>query len=399
MLSAILITCAAVGLGALAAQRLALSHHLGSPPVAPLRRPGISILKPLCGLEDRLEENLEHFASLRYPEYELLLGVDGTSDPAWALAERVAARHPGRVRAVLQHGAPGLNPKVNQLVTLEAHARHELLLISDSNTIAPEGYLDELAALFEDGQVACVTNPVSGTGHRTLGALLDNLHLAASVGLGQVAAKVLAKRNLVVGKSMALRRPVLQALGGFHAFRDFLAEDYAIGRAISPSLGRVAVARLPVLNVAVERSVGSFWGRYARWSVIHRTAVTPLTYLAQALLNPWPLSLLAAAVSPSMRRALASVGVLVAKALLDVSAARALGIGRSGLVALLVVPLKDVILFAAWTRGLAVRTVVWRGKRLRVEAGSRLVRGSVQRHSVTAGRPFPSPVVTRSPEA
>jgi len=154
---------------------------------------------------------------------------------------------------------------------------------------------EAIAALFEDGQVACVTNPVSGTGHRSLGALLDNLHLAASVGLGQVAAKVFAKRNLVVGKSMALRRPVLQALGGFHAFPDFLAEDYAIGCAISPSLGRVAVARLPVLNVAVERSVNSFWGRYARWSVIHRTAVTPLTYLAQALLNPWPLSLLAVA--------------------------------------------------------------------------------------------------------
>lgn len=373
-MSELFFTCAVAGLGALAAQRLALRRHLRTPPASPTRRPGISILKPLCGLDDRLEESLEHFATLPYPDYELLLGVNGTGDAAWPLAQRVAARHPGRVRAVLQNGAPGLNPKVNQLVTLEAQARHALLLVSDSNTRAPDGYLDELAALFDDAQVACITNPVSGTGHRSLGALLDNLHLAASVGLGQVAAKVLADRDLVVGKSMALRRRTLDALGGFHAFRDVLAEDYAIGRAIGPELGRVAVARLPVLNVAVERSVGSFWARYARWSVIHRTAVSPLTSLAQALLNPWPLSLLSFAAWPSARLALASLAVLVLKALLDLSAARALGVGPWGLRAFLAVPLKDLLLFAAWSRALVTRTVVWRGNRLKVMSGSRLVR-------------------------
>lgn len=393
-MSEFLFTCAVAGLGALAAQRLALRRHLQTPPASPRRRPGISILKPLCGLDDRLEDSLERFATLPYPDYELLLGVQSTDDAAWPLAQRVAARHPGRVRALLQAGAPGLNPKVNQLVTLEAQAQHELLVVSDSNTVAPDGYLDELAAIFEDERVACVTNPVSGTGHNSLGALLDNLHLAASVGPGQVAAKVLADQDLVVGKSMALRRAVLRTLGGFHAFRDFLAEDYAIGRAIGNGLGRVAVARLPVMNVAVERNLGAFWARYARWSVIHRTAVTPLTSLAQALLNPWPLSILAFAAWPTARLALASLAVLALKALLDLSAARAMGSGPWGARALLAVPLKDLLLFVAWTRALATRTVVWRGKHLRVMAGSRLVQGERSGDDETRDSPlttfFPS---------
>src|SRR5262249_53201723 len=144
-------------------------------------------------------------------------------------------------------------------------------LVSDSNTRPPAGYLLELAALFDDPGVDCVTHPVSGSGHASLGALLDNLHLASAIGPGQIAARALAGRDLVIGKSMALRRRSLAALGGFEAFANHLAEDYVIGQKL---LGRVALARLPVLNFAAHRTVASFWARYARWGVIHRTAVT-----------------------------------------------------------------------------------------------------------------------------
>jgi len=392
MLLAILMwLLASVGLVALLLGLACVVIHLRRRPAVPSHRPGISILKPLCGADDELEENLERFATLDYPRFELLLGVRDVDDPAWPVALAAARRHPRRVRVVLQRGAVGLNPKVNQLATLEREARYDLLLVSDSNTRPPSGYLGELAALFEDPYIACATNPVSGTGHETFGALLDNLHLASAIGPGQIGARLLASRDLVVGKSMALRRSALEALGGFAAFGDHLAEDYVIGQRVTRELGlEVALARLPVLNVATRRTVQSFCDRYARWAVIHRTAVSLPTSLAQALLNPWPLTLLALAAWPSAPALWVSLGTLAAKIALDVASARALGC-RGLWLAPLAVPVKDLVLFSAWCLALFRRTVSWRGNRLRVGPGSKLVpasrAGEVSLEPATEGRP------------
>jgi ceramide glucosyltransferase len=146
-----------------------------------------------------------------------------------------------------------------------------------------------------------------------------------------------------------------------------------IGQSLAGLGERVALGRARAINVATTRSVRSFFDRYARWSVIHRTAISFPTYLSQAALNPWPLTVLALALAPSRAALLLSAAVLLVKAAVDCSAARALGVGNLGLKALLAVPLKDGLLFAAWLQGLVSRTVLWRGNRLRVTAGSVLV--------------------------
>ncbi|MGA9524686.1 MAG: glycosyltransferase [Myxococcaceae bacterium] len=376
LIACCLLALAAVGVFALAAQGASVYRHLRTRPTSPTRSvPPISILKPLCGVDEDLEANIACFATLPYPgEYELLLGVRDERDPAWPVACRASFRWPRRVRAVLQQGAPGHNPKVNQLITLARAAHHDLLVVSDSNARVGPGYLNEIAGCFEDPSVGCVSNPVVGSGERSLGALLDNLHLASSVGAGQVSAKRLANRDLVVGKSMALRRGDLDALGGFEAFKDHLAEDYIIGRAVTDTLHkRVVIAREPVHNVSRDRSTGNFFQRYIRWSVIHRTAIARRTYLAQALLNPAPLAWIAAIVCPTWEAVLAALGITAAKTGLDVASASMLRGGGFGARALVAVPLKDVLLFLAWVNGLYTRTVSWRGNRLRVAEGSRLV--------------------------
>jgi ceramide glucosyltransferase len=264
---------------------------------------------------------------------------------------------------------------VNQLVTLARQARYDVLLVSDSNARLVSGALNEFAAAFEDPRVVCASNPVSGVGHESFGALLDNVHLASSVGAGQLAAKLVAGKDLVVGKSMALRRDALDALGGFGAYADVLAEDYVIGKDVTNKLGKkVAILTSPVLNVAVRRTVASFFQRYVRWSVIHRTAVTLPTYLSQALLNPWPLLVCAAVLDPSSVTLAAGALGLGLKAAVDVSAARALRCGSLGARAVAAGAVKDLLLFVAWCNGLVSRSVRWRGNRLRVTSGSRLVR-------------------------
>ncbi|ACG72178.1 glycosyltransferase [Anaeromyxobacter sp. K] len=372
-LSNVLLVGAAVGIAAVATQHLVLWRHVRQAPRVPLGTPGVSILKPLCGVEDGLAANLAAFAVLDYPDYEVVLGVRSEADPAWPVARWAARRWPERYSVAVQRGEPGLNPKVNQLATLGAAARHDVLVVSDSNVRVERGYLREIVALLEDEAVGLVTHPIVGAGAETLGALMDDLHLAGSITPGVLAAKRLAGRDIVVGKSMALRRADLRALGGFAAVKDVLAEDYVLGRMVGSVLGkRVAIAVRPIRNVGGRRSVGGFAARYRRWAVLQRQAAGTGAYAAQVLLNPVLLATLAAAAAPS-GRALALLGATAAaKAALDGVAARALRSGGFTLAQLAVVPLKDLVFGAAWAHGLFRRDVVWRGTRLRVGPGTRI---------------------------
>jgi ceramide glucosyltransferase len=371
----VLLAAAVVGVSALAFMLALTVWHVRRPGLIPSEWPGISILKPLCGADDDLAANIASFATLPYGgDYELILGVRSPEDPAWPVAEEAVRRWPHRMRLVRQEREVGLNPKVNQLIGMARAARHDLLVISDSNIRVPDAYLADIAAHLCRPGVSCVTHPVAGAGQRTLGAFLDNVHLAATVATGMVAADRVARKPLVVGKSMALWRQDLKLLGGFESVANVLAEDHALGNRIRRELrGRVAVSSLPVWNIAVEKSVGHFFRRYLRWSVIHRTAISFPTYLAESLLNPIPLAVIGFALRPTAGAATTLALCAVLKPTLDAVAFSRLRRELFSWRAFGVVWVKDLLLFVTWVHGLFVRTVVWRGNRLRVHSGSRLV--------------------------
>jgi ceramide glucosyltransferase len=390
-LSLLLWVLATTGLLLFAVQAGIAVWHLRQAPKTPTARPPISILKPLCGVDDRLDQNLETFAQLEYPRYEVLLGVEHTADPAYAVACRASTRWPSLMRVVLQRGAPGLNPKVNQLITLASRARHPLLVVSDSNVAVSTSYLDEVAAQLEDPSVGIVTHPIAGAGGERFGSLLDNLHLSASIGPGLIAVNVLGRSPLVVGKSMAFRRAELEAIGGFEALKDVLAEDYVMGLRVAAICGkRTVVAHRPVTNVSCRRTVRAFFDRYVRWNVLQRTAVGRGVYCIGLVLNPTPFALAALLLSPS-RSALAGVlGCVALKAGLECCVGRALrGTGVS-LRAIAAMPCKDLVLLVTWLLGLAQSEVRWRGRRLAVLEGTRLVPLSAAGGGLFSRRPEPA---------
>ena len=260
----LLLIAAALGVAMVAAMVLLTVLHLRHAAPRATVWPGISVLKPLCGADDALAENLASFVALPYPgDYEVVLGVRSAADTAYPLACE-AVRGVARAACVscLQEGEAGFNPKVNQLVCLARAARHDLLVVSDSNIRVPQGYLLDIAGRLGQPGVGCVTHPVAGGGHRSLGALLDNLHLGGTIAPGMVSAQRVLKKDLVVGKSMALWRHDLELLGGFASVANVLAEDHVLGNRLVRELGAgVAVSSLPVWNIAVEKSVGSFFRR------------------------------------------------------------------------------------------------------------------------------------------
>lgn len=372
--SVTLFVIALFGLGADIVQAVMTWWYVRRAPSLTSSLPGITILKPLAGVDDDLAANLEHFAHLEYPTYEVLLGVKNEKDPAYPLAVEAVKRWPERMRLFLQHGEPGLNPKVNQLITLEPKAKYDILLVSDSNTRTPKGYLHEIANAFEDPTVGCVTNPIVGIGERKLGSLLDNFHLGATVASGMIAAKLSpVKHDIVVGKSMALRRSALQTMGGFYAARNHLAEDYVLGLGVRKIDLRVQHCRLPVLQVSQDRSVRDFYRRHQRWCIIHRTAIMTITYLGNGMLNVTPWALAGLAVYPNRFTLLGFLFVWAMKTALDASNAKQFRPTLFGWKTPFVVLIKDLVYGAAWAYGLFIRDVDWRGNKLRVHHGSLLV--------------------------
>ena len=379
VLSPFFFAIAAFGLLALRVQLFLVRRHLGRRPLAaePGGAPlgGISILKPLCGVDDDLEANLECFATLDHPRYEVILGVRDTRDPAYEVAVAAVARWPHLMRLELQRGEPGLNPKVNQLITLESVARYDVLLISDSNTRVGPGYLEEISRLFEDPTVGCVSNPIGGMGEQNLGALMDNLYQCIYSGAGPISSKRAAHQDIVVGKSMALRRDTLKALGGFSSVRNVLAEDFILGRRVPRELGqRTVLARSLVYNVSQSKSLSNLFKRYARLSLVQFSCLPLPVYLMEVLISPLPWAVLGALASPSMR-SLAGLGaVALGKLLLDVSTFRLLRPGqRTPWEVVPAVFLKEILVLAAWAYAPFARTVSWRGNTLRVRPGSQLV--------------------------
>ena len=335
--------------------------------------PPITILKPLRGLDDRLLDNLESFCRLDYPKYEILFCLQSRQDPAIRVAQKIRERYPDReISIIVDNVRSGLNPKVNNLLGGYRKALHPYVLISDSNVSVPPGYLREAVSHFRSPDVGLVTHLVRGVQGRTVGAKMENSHLNTFI-LGSMCFLDGAFGfPCVVGKSMLFRREELDALGGLHAVKDFLAEDFAIGRRFRAAGKKVVVSGAVVDNVNIFRGIREFLSRHVRWNRMRLSITGPL-YLLEIIPNPVFLSLVLLAVTAGSRAGLCVAAAATScKIAMDVSIQRVLGL-RIGWMQALAGPARDLLAAGLWTASFFSRTVTWRGRTLRITRGSRLV--------------------------
>jgi len=365
LLSTLLAACTAwTVLGLLAVRRATRAVAFG--PTQSSARPAVSVLKPLCGADPGLAENLESFFRQDYEALELVFGVEDPHDPAIAVVRALERRYPHvRSRLVVHEGPRGINPKVRNLRGMLAHASHDLLLVSDSNVRAPRHYVAEIVSVYgSDERIGLVTNPFAGWGERGLGAALESVQLNGFCAAG-AALPTLAGDALVIGKSMLMSRSRFEEIGGFERVANVLAEDFVIGKMFQHAGLRIAIAPSVLYNVTGGLSVRSFLDRHLRWSML-RWRLRPMTYLLEPLTSP--LALL-----PAAWMVLGPLGAAWAALLLvirDLGGWLLLRGVDHAWVPLVLSPLRELSMLFVWARALAKRHIVWRGNRVRLGSGT-----------------------------
>ncbi len=347
-----------------------------TPRAAAASLPPVSILKPLCGLDDGLADNLESFCRLDYPSYELIFCLQDPLDEALPLVRELRTRHPDIDISIIVGDYRGaLNPKVANLIPGYRIAQHGLVLVSDANVRVAPGYLREAVSHLDDPRVGLVSHLVRGTGAGSLGAALDNGYLNGFV-FGSVSLLDRFGTSCVIGKSMLMRRVDLERIGGFKAVQSFLAEDFMLATLFKQSGLRVVISPMPVDRVCESQSMRGFLRRYIRWNAMRRAVSRP-AYALEPLTNPTLLALALIGVAVATgevtdRTLVLSGSALAAKMALDAGLATLLG-ATPRIRELPLTAVRDLLLVWAWIAGYLTRGIKWKGATLSIARDTRLV--------------------------
>jgi ceramide glucosyltransferase len=330
--------------------------------------PEVTILKPLKGVDVELYENLASFCHQKYPSpYQIVFGVADPDDPAIAVVRRLQCEFPSlALDLVIDGRVYGTNYKVSNLHNMYEHARHQVLVISDSDIRVTPDYLRGVVAPLRHpsvGVVSCLYKAVCRGGLPTvIESLFINTDFAAMV----MVARIVEKPSYAFGATMALRRETLDAIGGFLPIVNYLADDYCLGNSISQRGLQSVLADLVVETVLDVGRWKRLLQHQLRWARTYRT-MRPGGYFASVLTHGtlWVTLLL-------LHQGLTPASVAIAAGVIGV---RLWGAATMCFVYLrtdnrwwhlLLVPLKDLLVSAVWLLSFLGNRVRWSGRDFRV---------------------------------
>jgi ceramide glucosyltransferase len=340
--------------------------------------PPVTIFKPLKGLDEDLEDNLRSFFCLDYPVFQLIFCVADADDPAIEVVRRLRGEFPD-CDSQLLIGCPafGLNPKVESLAAMDRLRKHDVILISDSNVRVRPSYVRETVCYLAEPGVGLVSNLFTGVGESHPSAVMENLQLNGFIAAGVAMASV-CRATCVVGKSMLMPVRALEAIGGFAAVRNVLAEDQVIGIRVRQAGYSIRLSHHVVENVNRRRSLRWFLNRHSRWYKIRRRLALP-AFAVEPAANLGTIGLVWALSGDS---GIAWGGLLLLSGLgmaRDALQTRRLR-GSFPRVRHLVFSLaKDILLLPVWFDAILNRRVQWRGHRFLIGRMTRLRRAAVPR--------------------
>jgi ceramide glucosyltransferase len=342
--------------------------------VSQQKLPPLTLIKPVKGLEQELEDNLRSFFEQEYPApVQLVFSSTEPDDPAIDLAKRLATEYP-KTDAAFTESDPafGLNPKVANMQGALALARYDTVLQTDANMRFTPGFLKRLASEFVSEKASLLGCLVGGVGERSAWAALENLQLTAYLGPAMCGAQMVGT-TCVVCKTMLFRRSELEQLGGFALVKDLLCEDHVLGQTYCEAGKKVVLSPLMAENVNVRIPLKSFFKRHARW--LKMTAVISTRgYLGQLLLNPLPFALIGWAISGFKWPLFVAIVALISlKTLADALLVKRMRGHGMRAVYWCLSPVRDLAAAAIWVYALFSRSTEWRGKRFKLGPRTRIL--------------------------
>jgi ceramide glucosyltransferase len=341
-----------------------IAGFVGRPPRRLSLRSPVTVLKPLCGEEAGLGKSLRSFCEEGYEPLQVVFGVRDPSDPAAAVVARLKAELRERdLVLVVDPRVHGKNLKVSNLLNMLGSARHDVLVIADSDIRVAPGYLDAVTAPLQDPSVGLVTCLYIGRSERgfwsQLGAMWVNHGFLPSA----LVAERLGMQGGCFGATLALRRDTLDAVGGLFPLRDLLADDHALGAAVRATGKAVMLSNHLVDMVVDEPKAAVLVAHELRWLRTIRS-IEPWGYVGLALTHPVPLALLALPIAGGSPL---SWGVLVlalaCRLWLVARVDRALRLPSS---APWRVVFRDCLSFALFLAGFLGSRVAWRGQHFKI---------------------------------
>jgi ceramide glucosyltransferase len=328
--------------------------------------PPVTVLKPLCGADPGLEQALATFLAQDYPgPVRIVFGLQDAGDPALATVRRLQRAHPEADVAVVVDGRMhGSNRKVSNLINMTAEARGKVFVLADSDIFVPPDYLRRVVAPLADPAVGVVTCAYSGRPLAGLWSELAAMQITFQF-LPSVAVGVsLGLAHPCMGSTIVIRREVLREIGGFEAFRDLLADDYAIGEAVRRTGRRSLVSHLLVAHGCAETSGRELLAHELRWARTIR-GIDPAGFFGSVITHAVAWGLVATALLGAAPIALAALALALVVRLWIIR--RVANVSGTGPWRWWLAPVRDILSFAVYLGSFFVRVVEWRGARFRVD--------------------------------
>ena len=339
---------------------------------AEMTTPGIpvSVLKPLKGIDPDMYASFRSHCLQDYPEYEVIFGVNSPTDPAVEQVERVRREFPDLpVRLILCSRGLGANTKTGNLAQMLRAARHDVIVVNDSDIRVPPDYLRRVTAPLADPEIGLVTCLYRGIANQTLGSRLESLGISTDFAAGVLVARQIEGIKFGLGSTLAFRRGDLEAIGGFEGLADYLADDYQLGVRIARQGWKVELSDVVVETYLPEYSTSEFVAHQLRWARTIRDARF-WGYVGLGLTFGLPWAVLALAFSGG---ALWAWGLFAVTLAMRVAVAWKVGRSvlddRQVLSLLYLLPLRDVVAFLVWIASFAGHTIHWRGEVFQLRKG------------------------------
>jgi len=352
------------------------SKKLLNPPASDASLPEVSVIKPVHGLEPQLRENIESFFRQEYPHYEILFGADTADDAALEIVREVSQRYPQVQSRVIVHGeSPWPNPQTYSLHCLSKQAKYGVIVATDSDVEVAPNYLREIVTPLLKPGIAMTTCLYRG---KNVGDFWSNqtaMLMSVEEPAGVLVANLLEGMKFGLGPTIALRKEVLEQVGGYEKFYDYSANDFILGNLISKAGYQVVLSSHVIDHIVNQSTFRKMWQNQLRWRVTERYC-RPKGYLGMGLIFAMPFGVLGLVAGGLLGNWTLGLALLVWAILNRLIEAFAVGWvvlhDKPLLRKLWLYPTRDLLGFLVWCVSFSGTKIAWRSSKFELQ-GERMV--------------------------